>query len=101
MAADAAAPVTSLRVDGGMVRNAWLMQFLADMCGVPVERPRVTETTALGAALLAGVGIGLFPSLEAAAAEWRLDAAWRPAMPEDDRERLYGGWRAAVARVTG
>jgi glycerol kinase len=99
MEADGAGPIASLRVDGGMVANGWLMQFLADICGVVVERPGVAETTALGAALLAGVGAGLFGSLDEAAAQWRAEAAWRPAMALAERERLYAGWRAAVARV--
>jgi glycerol kinase len=100
MAKDGAAPPTALRVDGGMVENAWLMQFLADICDVLVERPRVVETTAWGAAMLAGLGAGLYSSLADAARHWRAEAAWRPAMARTDRDRLYAGWRAAVARVT-
>jgi glycerol kinase len=101
MAADGAGRPTALRVDGGMVRNSWLMQFLADVCDVPVERARVIETTALGAALLAGVGAGVFRSLDDAAAQWRAEAEWRPSMAAAERERLCAGWRAAVARVKG
>jgi glycerol kinase len=99
MAADGAARPSALRVDGGMVANVWLMQFLADICDVPVERPRVAETTALGAALLAGVGAGVFRSLDEAASRWRAEAGWRPSLAAAERERLYDGWRAAVARV--
>jgi glycerol kinase len=90
-----------LRVDGGMVTNAWLMQFLADLLGVEVERPAVTETTALGAAFLAGLQAGFLGALEDAAQYWRSDRLFRPAMAEADRDRLYAGWQRAVARVTG
>ena len=89
-----------LRVDGGMAANDWLMQFIADIADAPVERPAVTETTALGAALLAGVGAGLYDSLEeAAASAWRPDRIFIPAMPADRRRALLAGWRAAVERV--
>ncbi|MXY39487.1 MAG: glycerol kinase GlpK [Rhodospirillaceae bacterium] len=89
-----------LRVDGGMAANDWLMQFIADIAGAPVERPAVTETTALGAALLAGVGAGLYGSLEeAVAATWRPDRIFTPSMVADRRRALRAGWRAAVERV--
>ena len=89
-----------LRVDGGMAANDWLMQFIADIADVPVERPAVTETTALGAALLAGVGAGLYGSLEeAVAATWRPDRTFTPTMPAARRQDLLAGWRAAVDRV--
>ena len=89
-----------LRVDGGMAANDWLMQFIADIADAPVERPAVTETTALGAALLAGVGAGLYGSLEeAVAAAWRPDRIFTPAMPAARRRALLAGWRAAVERV--
>jgi glycerol kinase len=90
-----------LRVDGGMVANAWLMQFLADLLGVEVERPAVTETTALGAAFLAGLEAGFLSSLEDAARYWRSERLFRPAMAAGDRDGLYAGWQRAVARVTG
>ena len=99
MADDGAAPATALRVDGGMVANDWLLQFLADTLAAPVERPAVTETTALGAAYLAGLGIGRFASLDEIAQRWRRHARFEPEMGEPDRERLYSGWRAAVARA--
>ena len=99
MSGDGAAAPVALRVDGGMAANDWAMQFLADVIGVPVERPVVTETTALGAAFLAGLHTGFYGSLEAVAAQWRRDAVFAPAMDADQRERRYGGWRAAVARV--
>ena len=89
-----------LRVDGGMAANDWLMQFIADIADAPVERPMVTETTALGAALLAGVGAGLYGSLEeAVAATWRPERIFTPSMAADRRKALRAGWRAAVDRV--
>ncbi|MGE0716805.1 MAG: glycerol kinase GlpK [Alphaproteobacteria bacterium] len=99
MAADGAAATTTLRVDGGMTANDWAMQFLADMLAVPVERPAVTETTALGAAALAGIGAGVLPGLGALEGFWRLDRRYAPAMPPAERERRWAGWRDAVARV--
>jgi glycerol kinase len=99
MAADGLAP-DRLRVDGGMVGNAWLMQFLADLLGVAVERPAMTETTALGAAYLAGVEAGFLGSLEDSGRYWRKDRVFAPAMAAADRDRLYAGWRKAVARIT-
>jgi glycerol kinase len=89
----------ALRVDGGMVANDWLCQFLADVLGLPVERPAVTETTALGAAYLAGLEVGLYPSLEAVASGWRCARRFEPKMTPAERARLYDGWRAAVRRV--
>ncbi|HEY7609421.1 MAG TPA: glycerol kinase GlpK [Alphaproteobacteria bacterium] len=88
-----------LRVDGGMVRNDWMLQFLADVLGVPVERPRVPETTALGAAFLAGLGAGLYRSLDEIAAAWQRDRRFDPALPTPEREKLVARWRALVARV--
>ncbi len=100
MALDGVAP-GRLRVDGGMVGNAWLMQFLADLLGVAVERPAVTETTALGAAFLAGLKAGFLGSLDEAKLYWRPERMFPPAMAPPDRDRLYAGWQRAVARVTG
>ncbi|PAU78989.1 glycerol kinase GlpK [Halomonas salipaludis] len=96
---DMAANTGTLRVDGGMVRNNWLMQFLADMLGVPVDRPTVLETTALGAAYLAGLQIGWYRDLDEIAELWRCERTFEPSMPGDERERLYQGWQDAVARV--
>jgi glycerol kinase len=90
---------SALRVDGGMVANDWLCQFLADMLDLPVERPEVTETTALGAAYLAGLEVGLYPSLEAVASGWRCARRFEPEMAQSERARLYGGWLRAVRRV--
>ena len=88
-----------LRVDGGMVANDWLLQFLADMLGAPVERPALPEATALGAAFLAGLGAGLYASLEEIAALWAPQRRFEPALPAAERERLVGRWRRLVERV--
>ncbi len=93
------AQIDELRVDGGMVVNNPLMQRLADTVAVPVERPIVTETTALGAAFLAGLHAGLWPSLDALAWTWALDRAFRPAEDAASRDRRYAGWQDAVRRV--
>jgi len=82
-----------------MVDNNWLMQFLADILGLAVDRPSVTETTALGAAYLAGLQAGLFPSTGEVAGLWRREAEFTPRMPAELREDLYDAWLAAVARV--
>ncbi|GAB4516970.1 MAG: glycerol kinase GlpK [Amphiplicatus sp.] len=89
----------ALRVDGGMTANAWLMQFLADMLNLPVERPEVMETTALGAAFLAGLKAGLYGSTDNVAAIWRRAARFEPRMPKGERARLIDGWRKAVRRA--
>ena len=99
MAADASARPDFLRVDGGMTANDWLMQFLADVLDLPVERPTMTETTALGAARLAGLGAGLYSSPHDLAGRWRLDRRFEPSMPAETRERLLTGWNDALARV--
>ena len=93
------ARIETLRVDGGMVVNDALMQRLADTVGVPVERPRVTETTALGAAFLAGLQAGLWPSLDALASTWALDRAFHPMEAAQARDKRYAGWQDAVRRV--
>ncbi len=101
MADDGALAPRALRVDGGMAVNDWLMQFLADMLDTPVDRPTITETTALGAAYLAGLGIGLYASLDEIAGRWRLERRFEPDMASERREALYGGWLDAVARLRG
>ncbi|MSP43882.1 MAG: glycerol kinase [Alphaproteobacteria bacterium] len=88
-----------LRVDGGMAANGWAMQFLSNMTGLPVERAAIAETTALGAAILAGVQCGLYSSHEAMAANWRSDHRFEPLMSVDEREERYAGWRDAVGRI--
>ncbi|MCW4151165.1 glycerol kinase GlpK [Halomonas sp. 18H] len=89
----------TLRVDGGMVGNNWVMQFLADMLGVQVDRPTVLETTALGAAYLAGLRLGWYRDLDDIAGLWRCERSFYPAMEEEERSRLYAGWLEAVDRV--
>ena len=86
-----------LRVDGGMTASDITMQFLADMLASPVDRPVVMETTALGAAYLAGRAAGICPDLDGFAAQWRLDRRFEPRMKADKRERKYSGWKQAVA----
>jgi glycerol kinase len=98
MAADGVAP-GGLRVDGGMIGNDWLMQFLADVLDRPLERPRVAETTALGAAYLAGLQAGVFESLDDISRRWSLERRFEPKMVKDTRDRLMVDWRRAVARV--
>ena len=99
MAADCGTRPTTLRVDGGMVVNNWLSQTLSDVLGVCVDRPVVTETTALGAAYLAGLGVGLYTSLDAVAEQWRCEREFSPQLDEPERQKRYQGWRDAVARV--
>ena len=98
MTADGAAP-SALRVDGGMAVNDGLMQRLADLLGLPVERPAVTETTALGAACLAGLGVGVYDSLDDIARCWRRERRFAPDMAEADRSARLAGWHDAVRRV--
>jgi len=90
---------TVLRVDGGMTASDWTMQFLADILGAPVDRPKVAETTALGAAWLAGSRAGVWPGQEEFSSRWRLDKRFDPQMDETTRSRLMSGWRDAVTRV--
>jgi glycerol kinase len=99
MGADAGARPTALRVDGGMVVNNWLTQTLADILGIRVDRPEVTETTALGAAYLAGLQVGLFGSLEEVAGQWQCERSFAPTLDERSRQQRHAGWRRAVARV--
>jgi glycerol kinase len=98
MASDSGIAITELRADGGMVENQLLMQFQADMLGVPVVRPEVAETTALGAAYAAGIAVGVWGSAAELAANWHASARWEPAMPQDRREALYKSWKKAVGR---
>jgi len=98
MIADSGQPLEVLKVDGGMTANTLLMQFQADVLGVPVVRPAVAETTCLGAAYAAGRAVGFWPDLDTLRGQWRQDAAWRPAMDGDARARGYAQWKKAVAR---
>jgi glycerol kinase len=95
---DAGRPLSVLRVDGGAARNDDLLAFQADLLGVPVERPVVTETTAAGAAFLAGIGVGVWSGPDEVAATWRRDRRFEPTMAAPERERLVAGWRRAVER---
>ncbi|RMF43825.1 MAG: glycerol kinase, partial [Deltaproteobacteria bacterium] len=96
--ADGAEP-QGLRIDGGMVANNWFCQFLADILDLPVDRPKVTETTALGAASLAGLQAGLTSSLDEIAVTWQRQASFTPEMSAPTRRQLLSGWDRAVARV--
>ncbi|HEY5597814.1 MAG TPA: glycerol kinase GlpK [Kiloniellales bacterium] len=99
MRADGAAELDSLRVDGGMVANDWMLQTLADVLGVAVERPKVSETTALGAAYLAGLRSGFFGGLAEIADRWQSAGRFEPRMAKDERDSRYAGWLDAVRRV--
>ncbi len=97
--ADDGIRASALRVDGGMVANGWLLQFLADILDLPIDRPVVMETTAFGAATLAGLKAGMFSSLENVAERWQPDARFEPTMTADQRAVRLDGWRAAVRRT--
>jgi len=99
MEGDGARPPMALRVDGGMVVNDWLLQSLADLTGIPVERPEVTETTALGAALLAGLGAGVYTGTADIEDMWRAERRCEPRMEEAERDQRYARWTEAVERV--
>jgi glycerol kinase len=101
MAVDSGIDLEALRADGGAAANDLLMQLQADLLGVPVQRPAVTETTALGAAYLAGLAVGYWSGLEEIAAQWRIDAEFEPAMSAERRDALYAGWQRAVERARG
>jgi glycerol kinase len=88
--------LTEVRADGGAARNDMLMQFQADLLGVPVIRPKVTETTALGAAYLAGLALGFWSSREEIAAQWQAERRFEPAMAATRREELLARWARAV-----
>ncbi|WOD61180.1 glycerol kinase GlpK [Niallia taxi] len=96
MEADANISVKTLRADGGAVKNNFLMQFQGDILDVPVQRPVINETTALGAAYLAGLAVGFWKDQAEIAEQWRLDKSFEPAMEEEQREALYSGWKKAV-----
>jgi glycerol kinase len=95
---DGQAPV-SLRVDGGMVQNNWLCGFLADILGVTVERPIETETTALGAAYLAGLQVGVYDSIESVGRSWQSERRFNPSMESSNRDNLLTDWRTVVEKV--
>jgi glycerol kinase len=99
MKQDSGVTLTELRVDGGMVYNDLLMQFQSDILGVPVVRPRVAETTALGAAYAAGLAVGYWKNTDEMRANWGMDKRWEPQMSDDQRDQLYTGWKKAVTRT--
>jgi len=99
MQRDGAQPPAAIRVDGGMAANDWLCQFLADILQARIERPAELETTALGAAFLAGLATGLWPDLESLTAHSCTAAVFEPRMPPARREMLLAGWRQALARA--
>jgi glycerol kinase len=99
MRADSGVELTALKVDGGMVENELLMQFQADVLGVPVIRPKVSETTALGAAYAAGLATGFWSGFDDLRGNWGEDKRWNPAMDAADRDREYGQWKKAVTRT--
>jgi glycerol kinase len=99
MQKDSGIKARELRVDGGATRNDFLCQFQADILGIPVVRPVITETTALGAAYLAGLAVGFWKSEKEIGAQWQVDKRFEPKMKKSERERLYEGWQAAVARA--
>jgi len=101
MNADLPQTVTELRVDGGAARNNLLMQLQADFAGIPVVRPTQTETTALGAAYLAGLGAGIWSAPEEIAELWRPERTFEPTTSESERDERLGAWRRAVERTLG
>jgi glycerol kinase len=98
---DSGVRISTLKVDGGMTRNNLLMQHQADVLGVPVIRPRVSETTCLGAAYAAGLATGVWNDLDELKSHWQRDAEWTPAMEPSVRDREYRNWRKAVEKSFG
>jgi glycerol kinase len=101
ISADAGIPLKELRVDGGAATNNMLMQFQADLLGVPVVRPAVTETTALGAAYLAGIAVGYWKSVDDVSGQWRVERRFEPAMPRAAANALRQRWSEALGRSKG
>lgn len=99
MKADSGVNLTSLKADGGMVQNELFMQFQADILNVPVIRPKVSETTALGAAYAAGLAVGYWPDIEGLRQNWSADKTWQPGMDSIRRDALFRGWQKAVTRT--
>ncbi|MDP4164801.1 MAG: FGGY-family carbohydrate kinase, partial [Bacillota bacterium] len=96
MEADSKIKLKTLRVDGGAVKNDFLMDFQSDILNVPVERSKINETTALGAAYLAGLAVGFWKSQNEIAEKWSIDQSFEPSMDEENRDRLYEGWKKAI-----
>jgi len=101
MSRDSGLRLTDLKVDGGACVNNHLMQFQADILGATVRRPKVAETTALGAAYLAGLAVGFWSGLDDISRNWAMDREFAPTMAADTRTRLYRGWQRAVERARG
>jgi glycerol kinase len=101
MEADSGIPISELRVDGGAAGNDLLMQFQADILGVPVVRPQITETTALGAAYLAGLAVGYWESVDALQSQWQVDRRFDPSLDEAKVRELRAGWERALVRARG
>ena len=101
MEQDSGVRLSSLKVDGGMVQNELLMQFQADILGVPVVRPRIAETTALGAAYAAGLAVGVWQGIQEMRSQWSAEREWAPSMPEAQRQELLRSWRKAIERSLG
>jgi glycerol kinase len=101
MNTDSGVSLKSLKVDGGMVVNDLLMQFQADVLGVPVVRPVVAETTALGAAYAAGLAVGFWTSTDEIRRNWAADRTWEPSIPVEQRDALFADWTKAVTRTFG
>jgi glycerol kinase len=99
MEKDSGVKLTALKVDGGMVFNELLMQFQADILNVPVKRPKVAETTALGAAYAAGLAVGFWKGYDELRANWGMDKEWKPSMPAQKRDMLFANWKKAVTRT--
>jgi glycerol kinase len=99
MEEDSGVKLRNLKVDGGMVYNHLLMQFQADILGVPVVRPKISETTALGAAYAAGLAVGFWENLDNLRDNWQISYTWKPQMKSSQREELYKGWLKAVDRT--
>jgi glycerol kinase len=99
MEKDSGVRLTALKVDGGMVFNELLMQFQADILNVPVIRPQVADTTALGAAYAAGLAVGFWKDYDELRQNWGRDKEWTPAMPAEKRKMLFSGWKKAVTRT--
>ncbi len=95
---DSGINIDVMRVDGGAVVNEFLMQFQADILGIPVDVPEINETTALGVAYLAGLGIGEFQNLDDIKTKWKLGKRYTPQMSDDEREQLCFNWRKAIER---
>jgi glycerol kinase len=91
--------LTTIRVDGGMAASNWTMQMLSDLLNLPVDRPKNLETTALGAAYLAGMQVGFYPPIEEFAKSWKSESQFNSKMPKAERQKKLSGWKDAVGRT--